>query len=798
MAAKFLLLLLFFYVIPFSSSQPQNIETFFPFDLPSPPPAPTPAPNSPTNPSPPQESPQLQPPPPLPPPPVSPPESKSSSNQNTIVRVVAATAAGTIIVAAVFFFLLQKYFIARRRRDKVGNISQPGNGPQGGQLATLPPNDFTRFDGNVRGLIVDENGLDVLYWRKLEESDKNQLRSFEKEILQSPPSSDEDKLNETTMKKSEEIQEVPLLRGSSSSSSYNSIRPEENYQNRIMASKAPPPSVSFRTIEEKEPPIQPSTFPLPPAPPPPPPPSQNNNRPSPPPPSPPIPGKKNPGPPPPPPKAGGLKTSLKPPSGSKGSSSEVGDPSASGNGQVKLKPLHWDKVNKNGEKSMVWDKIDNGSFRFDGDLMEALFGYVASNRKSPPRNNDSRDPKNPNSQILILDARKSQNTAIVLKSLALSHKELLNALNEGKGLNAETLERLNTIAPNKEEQSQILKFEGDPTRLADAEAFHFHILKAIPSTYTRLHAMLFTSNYDTEILYLKDSIQTLELGCRELRTRGLFMKLLEAILKAGNRMNAGTARGNAQAFDLTALRKLSDVKSADGKTTLLHFVVEEVVRAEGRRCVINTNKNLSRSSSRSSNSSINSEYSTPKEDKEKEKEYMMLGLPVVGGLSAEFSNVKKAATIDYDTFSSTCSSLSARAAEIRELVSECSADGGGGFVKEMKVFLDAAENELKVLREEQTRVMQLVRKTTEYYQAGAAKNKGAHQLQLFVIIKDFLGMVDQVCVEIARNLQRRRASTSGIGSSPQSPGLRTVRFPNLPEHFLTDKSRSNSSGSDSD
>ncbi|XP_044492439.1 formin-like protein 4 [Mangifera indica] len=794
MAAKLLpwlllLLHLFSHFFPFSSSQPQNIEAFFPYDNPSPSPSPPPPPppNSPI-PSPPQESPQLQPPPPLPPPPPSEPESNSSSNKKTIVKVVAATAASTIVVAAVFFFLLQKHYIARRKRDKVGNIAQPGNGPQGGRPATLPPNGFTGFDGNVRGLIVDENGLDVLYWRKLEEGDKNQLRSFEKETLQSPPRrSDGDKLGEPMMNKSEEIQEV------SSSSSYYSVRPEKNYQDQIMASKAPPPSVSFRTIEEKQPPFQPSTLPLPPAPPLP---IQKNSRPSPPPPPPPIPGEKNPGPPPPPPKATGLKISLKPPSGSKGSSSEgkLGDRSASENGQVKLKPLHWDKVNKNGEKSMVWDKIDNGSFRFDGDLMEALFGFVASNRKSPPRTNDSRNPKSPNSQILILDARKSQNTAIVLKSLALSHNELLNALNEGKGLNAETLERLNRIAPNKEEQSQILKFEGDPTRLADAEAFHFHILKAIPSTYTRLHAMLFRSNYDTEILHLKESIQTLELGCRELRTRGLFMKLLEAILKAGNRMNAGTARGNAQAFDLTALRKLSDVKSSDGKTTLLHFVVEEVVRAEGRRCAVTSKNNLSRSSSRSSNSSITSEDSTPKEDKE--KEYMMLGLPVVGGLSTEFTNVKKAATIDYDTFSSTCSSLSARAAEIGELVSECSVEGGDCFVKEMKGFLEAAEKELKVLKEEQARVMQLVRKTTEYYQAGASKNHGAHQLQLFVIIKDFLGMVDHVCVEIARNLQRRRTSKSGIGSSP--PGLRTVRFPNLPEHFLTDKSRSNSSESDSD
>ena len=60
----------------------------------------------------------------------------------------------------------------------------------------------------------------------------------------------------------------------------------------------------------------------------------------------------------------------------------------------------------------------------------------------------------------------------------------------------------------------------------------------------------------------------------------LFMKLLEAVLKTGNRMNVGTARGGAMAFKLDTLLKLADVKGADGKTTLLHFVVQEMTRSQ--------------------------------------------------------------------------------------------------------------------------------------------------------------------------------------------------------------------------
>ncbi|PPD87166.1 hypothetical protein GOBAR_DD15871 [Gossypium barbadense] len=71
---------------------------------------------------------------------------------------------------------------------------------------------------------------------------------------------------------------------------------------------------------------------------------------------------------------------------------------------------------------------------------------------------------------MVLDAKKCQNVAIVLNSLALSRRDLFDALNEGQCLEAETLEKLMRIATTKEEQSQILNFDGDPT-LADAEFF---------------------------------------------------------------------------------------------------------------------------------------------------------------------------------------------------------------------------------------------------------------------------------------------------------------------------------------
>ncbi|KAG5067979.1 hypothetical protein AAZX31_01G035700 [Glycine max] len=781
------------------TNTPQNIEIFYPIQTPKPP-FPIQPPES-------QPKPQASPPSPGP---VA--ASKTSSSSSKIGTAVAATAAGTLVVSGLIFCLVQRCFRARKRKEVTNNTASAVDRRVAPQV-----NVFERMEGNVKGLIVDEDGLDVVYWRKLE-GKKLPDKDFQREVLDGTQDKIEDDHEENQRKRSESIQEIPLLRDRSSTSHMNIFLPEESYTIMRIPPPAPPPSVpssiggsstqspsppftpsspkplntSFSSISNITSPALPitdinnqapappppppiagiksSALPPPPPPipvkknsaaaPPPPPPIPNKKNSAAAPPPPPIPPRKSPAPPPPPPKASGLKSSSKPPPTPIERTPSTTTRQGNTSPEVKLKPLHWDKVTTNLDHSMVWDKMDRGSFRVDDDLMEALFGLVATNRNdnTPKVNNSmspSRDALATSVNTFILDPRKSQNIAIVLKSLAVSRKEIIEALIDGQGLNTDTIEKLGRVAPTEEEQSLILAHEGDPSKLAAAESFLHHILKAVPSAFKRLSALLFRLNYDSEIVEIKEFLQTLELGCKELRNQGIFVKLLEAVLKAGNRMNAGTQRGNAQAFNLASLRKLSDVKSTDGKTTLLHFVVEEVVRSEGKRAVLNRNHSLSRSSSRNSNSSVDSKNSAASNE-QRQREYITLGLPVVGGISSEFPNLKKAAVTDYKSFVGSISSLSARIVEIRELVSKCGNDKGGNFVREMNNFLENAEEELRLVREEQTRVMQLVRRTTDYYQGGASKDSVENPLYLFVIVKDFLGMVDQACIEIARNMQKRK------------------------------------------
>ncbi|KAL8161550.1 hypothetical protein V2J09_013039 [Rumex salicifolius] len=692
---------------------------------------------------------------------LTPPFPSPEGSTNKIIGVVGTTAASAFVVAGAFFLCFTCF--RAQRREEIGDEINQRQPLTPAKVESGSGSELMQYE-EIRELIVDEDGLDVLYWKK--------LKNFNGSIHKQP------KVRVNYGIGDRNRPSFPT--GRSTSSHAPALGPPA-------AATPPPPPPPEKKIAPTAPPPPPPPAPVKKAPPPPPPPALAKR-------PPPPPGKKiPPGPPKPP--SGGLK---------KSGAVAKEDGSGSGKDQVMLKPLHWEKLNVNPDHSMIWDKIERGSFQYTDDKMEALFGFVPTNRKSVMEDNSNSKPSDPNAKIFILNPKKSRNTAIVLKSLGMPRTELIDSLLDGRDVTIETLEKLARTALTREEESEILAFDGDATKLADAESFLYNLLNAVPSAFKRASAMLFKLNYKSEILNVKEPLQVMEPACNELRSHGMFLRLLEAILKAGNRLNAGTARGDAKAFNLTTLLKLSDFKSSDGKTTLLSFVVHEVVRNEGRRSLLTQQKDNNTVSQNDVGSAPKAKDAAEKE--EKEKELLRLGLPVVSGLSSEFLNVKKAAAIDYDALKNTLSSLKNRLDETNQLVSICKSSGdGGGFLKEMEQFLESAQMEMKGLQEEHTRVMSLVTKTTQYYQAGASNSK--NPLLLFTIVKDFLGMLDQTCAGIARSLQVKKPAaaaaaagvTSGSSSTTQQDLVKTrVIFPGLKKHFLLANKSNVSSDSEDD
>lgn len=234
----------------------------------------------------------------------------------------------------------------------------------------------------------------------------------------------------------------------------------------------------------------------------------------------------------------------------------------------------------------------------------------------------------------------------------------------------------------------------------------------------------------------------------ELKNSRLFLKLLQAVLRTGNRMNDGTNRGDARAFKLDTLLKLVDVKGTDGKTTLLHFVVQEIIRSEGA-------------------DSDPATESSPNKNKFKfkEEEFRKQGLRVVSGLSKELGSVKKAAGMDSDVLSSYVSKLEMGLNKVRLVMQHERQSIRGKFFDSMKEFLKEAVEEIIRIKAEERKALSLVKGVTEYFHGDAAKEE-AHPYRLFVIVRDFLSILDNVCKDVGRMQDR---ATMGAGRSFRMP-----------------------------
>ncbi|WVZ85974.1 hypothetical protein U9M48_032827 [Paspalum notatum var. saurae] len=296
------------------------------------------------------------------------------------------------------------------------------------------------------------------------------------------------------------------------------------------------------------------------------------------------------------------------------------------------------------------------------------------------------------------------------------------------------------MAPTKEEVEKLEGYDGDVGCLVAAERL-LKVVLTIPCAFARVEAMLYRETFADEVSHIRKSFAMLEDACRELMSSKLFLKLLEAVLKTGNRMNVGTARGGAMAFKLDTLLKLADVKGTDGKTTLLHFVVQEMIRSQKPR---------SRAASAAA----------------------VAGEPdIAAGLAAELTNVRKTATVDLDVLTTSVSSLSHGLSRIKALVGAGDQLGGGDgrgerFVALMAPFVAQAEEVIRELEDGEGRVLAHVRDITEYYHGDVGREE-ASPLRIFVIVRDFLAMLERVCKEV-------RGARGGCHGSNQNHGFNNV------------------------
>ncbi|EGG24793.1 formin domain-containing protein [Cavenderia fasciculata] len=307
--------------------------------------------------------------------------------------------------------------------------------------------------------------------------------------------------------------------------------------------------------------------------------------PAPPPPPPPPPSAKGAaggGPPPPPPPPGGGPPPPPPP-GPGGAATAGGISKRKGDApSVPMKQLFWPKIPLLKIPKTVWDDKEQSDFsdkvtkiEFDKVLLEQLFCA----KKAVPlgsKVDDDKVEKEVEKKTSILDMRRSNNIGILLSKYKLNTIWVVDALTsmDEKKLTNEMVLVISKCIATAEEEESLKNYKGEKSTLADIDQFLLDVTKSIPKVRERISSLQFKQQFDTMIEDITIATKFVELTSQELLKCKGFRLVLYLILKIGNYLN--NVGNQADGFKLSFLSTMTNTKSIDNKTTLLHHIAQIV------------------------------------------------------------------------------------------------------------------------------------------------------------------------------------------------------------------------------
>ncbi|XP_041109896.1 FH2 domain-containing protein 1 [Polyodon spathula] len=254
----------------------------------------------------------------------------------------------------------------------------------------------------------------------------------------------------------------------------------------------------------------------------------------------------------------------------------------------KLRNFNWDAIPKDRilGKNSVWSDVQSDDFQIDTTSMEELFGRKES--ASPARTNIVRrslrcsSPIDTNNEkVSLLDAKRSMNVGIFLRQFKRAVTDIIEDIRQGVGQSygSEKMTELCKLLPENEEVKRLKSFQGDRSKLGEADLFMVLIVE-VPSFQLRLEVMVLKEEFEPHVTSLCSAASTLKQAAQELLNCPELHTILRLVLKAGNYMNAGGYAGNAAGFRIASLLKLADTKANKPGMNLLHFVAMEAQKKD--------------------------------------------------------------------------------------------------------------------------------------------------------------------------------------------------------------------------
>lgn len=248
--------------------------------------------------------------------------------------------------------------------------------------------------------------------------------------------------------------------------------------------------------------------------------------------------------------------------------------------EVSMKRINWPKIEpRELSENCFWLKVKEDKFE-NPDLFAKLALNFATQIKVQKKVDASEEKKavptkKKVKELRILDAKSAQNLSIFLGSYRMPYEDIRNIILEVNEdmLTEALIQNLIKHLPEQKVLNELAQLKNEYNDLCESEQFGV-VISSVKMLRPRLNSILFKLTFEEHVNNIKPSIIAVTHACEELKKSESFNRLLELVLLVGNYMNSGSRNAQSLGFKINFLCKIRDTKSADQKTTLLHFIAE--------------------------------------------------------------------------------------------------------------------------------------------------------------------------------------------------------------------------------
>ncbi|KAK9501805.1 hypothetical protein O3M35_012472 [Rhynocoris fuscipes] len=249
----------------------------------------------------------------------------------------------------------------------------------------------------------------------------------------------------------------------------------------------------------------------------------------------------------------------------------------------RLPTLNWAAMRPNQVRGTVFCELDDGHVfnRIDFDDFEEKFKMPGPPSKDVNDSLTSLPSKRfkKSDLISLLEHDRLRNIAISKRKIGLATEDIAKAIHslDLRQIPLETVELLMKVVPTDVESKKYRKYleeRKDVNALTEEDRLLLELNK-ISNLTGKLTILHFMGNFNENVNFIAPQIEMLRAASESIRRSTKLKGVLEVVLAFGNYVNSAK-RGPAYGFKLQSLDSLSDLKTADKKSTLINYIADTI------------------------------------------------------------------------------------------------------------------------------------------------------------------------------------------------------------------------------